>query len=219
MTTEAQKTELIEQFQAYLKQSNLDTLSAHSQPDLYSLLSELTGLKSEVKAESRQFKNTLDTLSSALTTVQDDNKALSTELALSAKRLDQQQDDLTRAMLLEFIGIYDSLASGIQVLHNYRPVNTLFKSSRKKDVSFIKRFEEGQIMSLRRFDQLFQRYQVKPIVCVGKMLDPTLMTAVETANNPELENGKVLEELRTGFLYKNQLLRLAEVKVNKLNAQ
>ena len=219
MTTEAQKTELIEQFQAYLKQSNLDSSPAHLQPDLYTLLSEFTSLKSEVKAESRQFKNTLDTLSSALTKVQDDNKTLSTELALSAKRLDQQQDDITRTLLLEFIDIYDSLASGLQVLNNYQPVNTLFKSSRKKDVSFIKRFEEGQLMSRRRFDQLFQRYQVKTIDCVGKMLDPTLMTAVETENNPELENGRVLEELRTGFLYKNQLLRLAEVKVNKLNVR
>ena len=42
------------------------------------------------------------------------------------------------------------------------------------------------------------------------------MTAVETAQNTQLATGIVLDELRTGFLYNDQVLRLAEVKVNKL---
>jgi len=31
-----------------------------------------------------------------------------------------------------------------------------------------------------------------------------------------VNNGIVLEELRTGFMFEDQVLRLAEVKVNKL---
>jgi molecular chaperone GrpE len=49
------------------------------------------------------------------------------------------------------------------------------------------------------------------------MLDPVTMTAVETGNNLKVENGIVLEELRKGFLYKDQVLRLAEVKVNRIS--
>ncbi len=217
MTTEVQQTELLEQFQHYLQQNSLDLSPIAQQPDLFSLLSELTSLKSEVKAESRQFKNTLDTLSSALTTVQEDKEHLAKELSLTRENFEQQQDKMMRTLLLEFIDIYDSLLLASTVLQNYQPVSSLFKSSRKKDIAFIKRFEDGQLMSLKRFTQLLQRYQVYPIECKGELLDPTKMHAVETISNPELDNGIVVEELRTGFLYKNQILRLAEVKVNKIN--
>ncbi len=215
MTTEAQKTELLKDFQKYLEQSHPEPFATGEQPDLNTLLSELTGLKTEVKAESRQFKNTLDTLSAALDTVQNDNKALTTELAASNERLAQQQSEIIRSMLLEIVELYDRLSTGVNVLQNYQPVNALFKHSRKKDIHFIERFKEGQLMTMRRFEQLLQRYQVRAIECVGKLLDPVSMSAVETGDNPQLENGIVLEELRKGFLYQNQVLRLAEVKVNK----
>jgi molecular chaperone GrpE len=219
MTTETQKSELLEQFQNYLEQSNFEPFSSDEQPDLSTLLNELTSLKTEVKAESRQFKNTLDTLSSALTSVQDDNKALSTELTGYTKRLEQQQYEIMRTMLLDIVDIYDRLTEGVGILQNYRPVSSLFKRSRDKDVRFIKRFKEGQAMTTRRFEQLFQQYQVRTIDCVGKLLDPVTMSAVETGHDPTLDNGIVLEELRKGFLFQDQILRLAEVKVNKINTR
>jgi len=216
MTTETQKNELLEEFQNYLADNSTATAVTQEQPDLHTLLSEFIGLKTEVKAESRQFKNTLDTLSSALNTLQEDNKALSAELELSKQRLEQQQTDMTRTMLLEMIDLYDRLHTGADVLHNYRPVKSLFKQSRKKDIRFVERFKEGQLMTIRRFEQLLQRYQVRAIDCAGKLLDPVSMNAIETGNDPALENGIVLEELRKGFLFNGQVLRLAEVKVNKI---
>jgi molecular chaperone GrpE len=216
MTTEDQKTELLEDFQKYLAQSHPDTFSLSEQPDLHTLLAEITGLKTEVKAESRQFKNTLDTLGSALDTVQDDNKALAAELAASVDRFKQQQTDMMRTMLLEIVDLYERLNTGVDVLQNYRPVNALFKHSRQKDVHFIERFKQGQEMTIRRFDELLQRYQISTVDCIGQLLDPETMTAVATEENPKLANGMVLEELRKGFLYQGQVLRLAEVKVNKI---
>ncbi len=217
MSTEAQKSELLEDFRNFLEQNDLDPFATNDQPDLNTLLTELTGLKTEVKAESRQFKNTLDTLSSALTTVQDDNKTLSAELTSYNERQEKQQREIMQTMLLDIIDIYDRMTAGVEILQNYRPVTSLFKRSRDKDIGFIKRFKEGQIMTVRRFEQLLQRYQIRPIDSVGKLLDPVTMSAVETEHNPKLENGIVLEELRKGFLFQDQVLRLAEVKVNKTN--
>lgn len=219
MTTDAQKNDLLEDFRQYLEQSRLEPLTSHEQPDLNTLLTEMAGLKTEIKAESKHFKSTLEVLSSALSTVQDDNKTLSAELAVHAQRLEQQQRETMRSMLLEFVDIYDRLSTGLGVLQNYRPVSALFKHSRDKDVHFIKRFKEGQEMTIKRFEQLLQRYQVRPIDCVGQLLDPVTMSAVETAHDPNRENGIVLEELRKGFLFKDQVLRLAEVKVNKTKAR
>ncbi len=211
MNSDVEKNKLLEQFKSYLEQSSVDSVITNEQPDLYTLLTEMTGLKTEVKAESRQFKNTLDTLSSALDTIQTENK----HLAESLLELKQQQAKEERAMLLELIDIYDRLNTGTDILKNYRPVKSIFKSSRKLDIKFIKSFHKGQAMSLRRFDQLFQRYQVSAIDCIEKQFDPTLMIAAETGNNQQFGKGIVLEVLRDGFLYKNQVLRLAEVKVNK----
>ena len=217
MTTDVEKNELLEDFQKYLDQSDLESIATNAQPDLKTLLSELTGLKTEVKVETRQFKNTLDTLSTALTSVQEDNKSLSAERAENLQRLEKQHAETMRTMLLDFIDIYDRLAIGGDILQNYRPVKSLFKNSRKKDIHFIKRFAQGQVMTVKRLDQLLQRYQVSPIDCVGELLDPVTMRAVETSCFPKLENGMVLEELRKGFMYQGQVLRLAEVRVNKIN--
>jgi molecular chaperone GrpE len=208
MTTESQRSELLEDFQNFLEQSNLDPLATSEQPDLNTLLSEMTGLKTEVKAESRQYKNTLDTLSSALTSVQNANETL-----------EKQQHEIMQTVFLDIIDVYDRLTAGVDILQKYRPVASLFKRSRVKDIGFIKRFKEGQIMTVRRYEQLFQRYQIQAIDCVGKLLDPTTMSAIETGHNPNLENGIVLEEIRKGFLFQDQVLRLAEVKVNKINAR
>ncbi len=213
MSTDAEKPQLLEQFQAYLEQTSIESVITAEQPDLHTLLSEMVGLKTEVKTQARQFKNTLDTLSSALATVQENNKLLAENLIESR----QQQDEIQKTLLLEFIDIYDRVKLGSELLQNYRPVKSLFKNSRKRDVKVIKQFQQGQNMSLRRFEQLLQRYQVRAIECVGMIFDPAKMNVIEIGNEQTVENGIVLEELRAGFVYKDQVLRLAEVKVNKVD--
>ncbi|MEQ1528718.1 MAG: nucleotide exchange factor GrpE [Methylococcales bacterium] len=215
MSDELQKQDLLADFQDYLQQSKLDQLASNAHPDLSTLLSEMAALKTEVKAESRQFKSTLDTLSSALDTVQENNKTL----AANSERLEQKQRELLRNVLLDFVDIYERLSTGLDVLQNYQPVAALFNHSKAQDLRFIKQFTEGQEMLLKRFEQLLQRYQVQAIDCVGKTLNPLTMTAVEIGHDPSLANGIVLAELRKGFWCADQVLRLAEVKVNKLNTR
>ena len=214
--SDTQKNRLLEEFQAYLEQTDLAHTLSVEQPDLSTLLGEMAGLKSEVKAESRHFKTTLDTLSNSLTTLQADNKALADELAANGERLQQMRSETLHAVMLEAVDIYDRLTAGFGVLQNYQPVSSLFSHAKKQDIRFIKSFKEGQSMTLKRFEQLLQRHNVQAIDCIGKLLDPCTMSAVEIDRNPKLENGIVIEELRKGFLFEGNVLRLAEVKVNKL---
>ncbi|MGR9012593.1 MAG: nucleotide exchange factor GrpE [Gammaproteobacteria bacterium] len=214
--SDAQKERLLEEFQQYLEQTDLEQVHEGAEPDLTTLLGEMAGLKAEVKAESRHFKTTLDTLGDALATVQADNKALTDELALHKTQLQQQRNEVLRAVLLELVDVYDRLTVGFGMLQNYHPVASLFSHSKKQDVDFIGSFKEGQGMTLRRFEQLLQRHRVVPIDCVGKTLDPHTMSAVEVGHDAKLDNGVVIEELRQGFLFEDQVLRVAEVKVNKL---
>ncbi len=215
MTSETQKNALLEEFQQFLQQDAAPGFSPDEQPDLNTLLMEMAGLKTEVKAESRQFKNTLDTLGTALAAVQEDNKALSEELRASSERMQQRQDEVMRTLLLEMVDIQDRLLGGLEVLRNYHPGTALFRRSRKKDVNFIRQLQEGQAMTARRFAQLLQRHHVTPLECIDKPFDPVTMHAVETDHDPERENGIVLAEVRKGFLYRGQVLRQAEVRVNK----
>jgi molecular chaperone GrpE len=214
--SDTQKNRLLEEFQTYLEQTDLAHTLSEEQPDLSTLFSEMAGLKSEVKAESRHFKVTLDTLSDALTALRTDNKVLTDELVTHSNRLQQARNETLRMVLLEMVDIYDRLTVGFGILQNYNPVSSLFSHSTKQDVRFIESFKEGQAMTLKRFEQLLQRHQVYAIDCVGRLLDPRTMSAVEISQDPNLDNGIVTEELRKGFLFEENVLRLAEVKVNKL---
>jgi molecular chaperone GrpE len=208
------KNRLLEEFQSYLDTVDLSQLASEQPPDLHTLLSEIAGLKSEVKAEARQFKNTLETLTEALSALQSDNKALTAELALHATHLQQQRHELSRTILMDLVDIYDRLLVGTAVLQNYKPVSSFF--AKKPDDRFINSVKEGQEITLKRVEQLLQRNQISPIECLGKPLDPHTMNAVEIGHDPKLANGIVIEELRKGFLFEKNVLRLAEVKVNKL---
>ena len=216
MTDENPQNTLLSSLQQYLDHTDFAHLTAVEQPDLSALFNDLAGLKSEVKAEARQFKATLDTLSDAVATLRADNQALRDELTAGAERMQQQRREVQCAMLLDIIDIYDRLSAAYQTLQNYRPVNGLFKHSKKQDVLFIESFGKGQEITLKRIEQWLQRRRVYPIDCVGKLFDAHSMTTQEIGRDPELENGIVLEELRKGFLFETQILRLAEVKVNKL---
>ncbi|MCF7986593.1 MAG: nucleotide exchange factor GrpE [Methylovulum sp.] len=216
MISESQKENLLQEIGAYLDEFELTSYSAHEKPDLASVFTELASLKSEVKIEARQFKTALDTLNDALNYVEKTNQVLTIELDAYAMRLQQQRLEILRPMLLEMVDLYDRFSTGLDVLHHYRPVSSLFKKSRKQDVRFITSFRQGQELSLKRFEQVLQKQRVYPIRCLGKMLDPHTMNAVEIDRDPKIDNGIVLEELRKGFLFEDQVLRIAEVKVNKL---
>jgi molecular chaperone GrpE len=212
--SDAHKNKLLEEFQNYLETVDLTQFASEQPADLNTLLSELTSLKSEVKAESRQFKNTLETLTTALGILQTDNNALVAELALHGTQLQQQRYELSRTILMDVVDIYDRLLVGLTVLQNYKPTTSFFAN--KQDPRFISSVTEGQAITLKRLENVLQRYQIFPIDCLGKTLDPHTMNAVEIGHNAKLPNGVVLEELRKGFLFENNVLRLAEVKVNKL---
>lgn len=216
MTSEYPQNELLTSLEHYLKQTDFGHLMTIDQPDLTALFTDLAGLKSEVKAESRQFKSTLDSLNAALETLKLDNQSLVEQLVAANQRLQQQRRELERAVLLDVVDIYDRLSEGYRMLQNYKPVDALFNHSKKQDVRFIEGFGKGQEITLKRLEQLLQRRRVYPIDALGKPFDAHTMTTLDIAQNPKLENGIVLEELRKGFLFEDQVLRLAEVKVNKL---
>ncbi len=207
---ETQKEKLIEQFREYLETSpvNFDT----QQTDLFSLFTELAALRMEVKLESRQVKNALDMFKVTFDTVQSSHDQLCKELEHCRSEQRTKIRDMTRSLLLAFLEVYDRLEAGVISLKNYTPSWHFFC---KREIRLIQGLQEGQAMTLRRLDQLLARYRVRPLEVFNKPLDPHRMRAVEVDSQSAIGNGIVTGELRKGFMWENELLRPAEVKVNK----
>ena len=70
--------------------------------------------------------------------------------------------------------------------------------------------DEGVKISIKHFLDILEQEGVKKIKTVGENFDPRTMECVETV---EGQDGKVLEELRSGYTIYNEVLRPAQVRV------
>jgi molecular chaperone GrpE len=72
--------------------------------------------------------------------------------------------------------------------------------------------DEGVKLSIKHFQDILENEGVKKIETVGKDFDPNLMEAIGTTQG---EDNKVIEEVRTGYMLFDQVLRPAQVIVGK----
>ena len=209
---------LLEQFRAALNTlpdaPEADEVSRRT--DLYSLFAELVALKTEVRLESRQVKTALDEFRAVFETLQASQTQLGGELDRARSAVPEQQRAALKPLLLELVELRDRFEAGLRVLNQYRPtlwVRWLGRRRRERDL--LQAVTQGQDISLRRLDHLLNAQQVVALDAAGKPLDPHTMRAAELDQRPDLANGIVTEELRRGYLWQGELLRLAEVKVNR----
>jgi molecular chaperone GrpE len=75
--------------------------------------------------------------------------------------------------------------------------------------------DEGVKLSIKHFLDILENAGVTKIETIGKIFDPNLMEAITTQVG---EDGKVLEEVRTGYMLFETILRPAQVVVGKSTA-
>ena len=91
----------------------------------------------------------------------------------------------------------------------------MFMTASEEDPA-LKNYLIGFEMINNNFKQVLEEEGVKKVVVeVGKELDPRYHQAFQTEWNEEYPEGVILQELQTGYVYKERLLRPALVKVNK----
>lgn len=208
----ATKETLMEEFRAFLE-SDFAQAALENAPavGLTTLLSELAALKNEVRLEARQFKTALDTLQGALRVEQE---ALQAESARHREETARMRRDTLRPLLIQLLDLRDRMAAGVQAAASYRP-GRFKRWRRKREIGLLKALGEGQALTLQRLEQLLSSYDVQSIEAINRGFDPHLMRAAEIERRPELDNGIVTAELRRGFYWGEEVLRIAEVKVNK----
>lgn len=71
---------------------------------------------------------------------------------------------------------------------------------------------EGLTLSIKQFTDVLKDEGVERIATQDRIFDPTLMECVATE---EGEDGRVVEEVRAGYVLHGKVLRAAQVKVGK----
>ena len=72
--------------------------------------------------------------------------------------------------------------------------------------------DQGLKLAINEFEEILKKHGIIEIDTLNKTFDPVVMECIEVANG---EEGKVVEELRKGYLFGEVLLRPAQVKVGK----
>jgi molecular chaperone GrpE len=210
---EAVKDQLTARFRAYLDDAvdlGSDT-EAGSAPDLFTLFSEVAALKNEVKLESRNVKSALDEFRGLYATLREANTRLADEQARCREQEQTLGHQRQKELLLELLDLRDRMQAGHEQAVRFRAGRLTGRTS----VRFIASMAEGMAMNLRRLDEFLVRRGVHPLSALGEKFDPHTMHAAELAKDPSSDEGLVVGELRKGFLYNDDLLRSAEVVVNR----
>ena len=103
------------------------------------------------------------------------------------------------------------------VLTKILPIVDNFERAMKSVPEDIKNnsFVEGIDKIYQQILKTFEEMKVVPIESVGKTFDVKYHNAVMTDETSDVEIDTVTEELQKGYMYKDQVLRPAMVKVRK----
>jgi molecular chaperone GrpE len=123
------------------------------------------------------------------------------------KRTDKEKSEsimsARSSVLLEFLPVADACERALQNLRD--PQN---------GQAGLEPYREGVELLYRQMLDSLARIGVVPIEAVGQKFDPHLHEALTREETPQCEENTVIQELRRGYLFKDRLLRPAQVKVS-----
>lgn len=132
---------------------------------------------------------------------------LQAEFENTRKRLEKEKQDFVRfaneGMIVELLNTLDDLERAVE----------LAQGQHQDLAAFLK----GVEMVLAHLYGLLREYGVKPIESEGKLFDPHFHEALMQAENAELPEHTIVEELQKGYLLNERVIRTAKVKVSKKN--
>ena len=211
--------QLVQRFENYLEKASQCQDKPAEKIDLFSFYSEIIALKNEVKIESRLIKQGLDDFKETAGSLQQGTAGLYSLLQESNKEHCSNVDiSALQPVLLGLIDLYDRIQASLQTLAADRPAGLLSRLGFGRRSSYgkvVRSMREGQKMILERILDLLADCNVHSIKALGRRFDPQIMRAVGTDTLPEVEDGMVSAELRTGFTWNEEVLRPADVRVNR----
>jgi molecular chaperone GrpE len=216
----AVKENLLDQFRCYLdsiEEAPEEPEDAGAEVDLFSVFVELAAVRNEVRTESRLVKEALDQFRGVFATLQSSHATLEQELKRVQGEARERGRALLRPLLLELLDLRDRLAAGLQ--QPTAPPERWFDRWLGRRPAEPESWREGLGITLRRLDRILAERRVARIEMVGRRFDPRMGRVVGTAQDVSIGAGIVVEEVTAGFMWDEELLRAAEVIVNKIDAE
>ncbi len=182
--------------------------------DLFTLLSEFTALRQEIRIQNREQGKTLATLTELAAFIDSSKETI--ELFKSRTRaLADLETNIRKTCekrtVLPFLDVRDALIRGLEAAQIVATTRRFLRPPPKGIEGVVSGYE----MAIRRIDKALATVDVTPVETVGKRFDPKTMKAVDKQRDERVEKGIVLRELVGGFRLGETVLRTAEVIVNE----
>ena len=121
------------------------------------------------------------------------------------KRLEREKQDFVKfaneGLILELLNVLDDLERTVESAQ-----------SRHQDVTA---FLKGVEMILAHLYEMLKEHGVRPMESLGKVFDPDYHEALMQAEDKDLPEHTIVEELQKGYLLNDRVIRTAKVKVSK----
>ncbi len=157
--------------------------------------------KKERKSKQKQ---QIEALEDELATIKDKLLRNAAELENFKKRINQERINDRKYASKYLIG---------ELLNPLEQMNKIVNMPTDNDM--LKNFLIGFKMVNDQFYAVLKQDGLKEIEALNQPFDPKLHHAIEKTSDKEHADGIILEVIQKGFIYKDQLLRPAMVKVNE----
>ena len=217
----AVKETLLDQFRCYLdsiEEAPEEPDAAGAEADLFTVFVELAALRNEVRTESRLVKEALDQFRGVFATLQSSHATLEQELKRAQAEARERGRALLRPLLLELLDLRDRLAAGAAAVRRAAAALVRALAQRRRQAE-PESWREGLGITLRRLDRILAERRVVRIEMAGRRFDPRMGRVVGTTQDATIGAGIVVEEVSAGFLWDDEVLRAAEVIVNKAGTE
>lgn len=181
-------------------------------PSLYQFHEELCAMRGELRKGFRKSSETFSRFADSLVGFNDYLQDARTQLARLQAATSGEGSGSRRELLLPLTDLLARLGRIEGILKSPpRRRFALFGAGRWE--RYWRSLRDGYDILLRHYEQLLRTEGVIRIPALNAPFDPRVMVAIATEARPNLPDGQVIEELSPGFLYKDEVLRLAEVVV------
>ena len=226
-TADNWKDRALDDFRRWLDElEELPPAVAEQEPpscDLHDLFAELAALRQEVRLQNREQSRAGRELANAAArydAIDRTTRRRDEELAALERRVSRAAED---RCLLSVLDLRDALVRGREAARKLRKAGKKAGRKRKRPRKPLRRLQpaiagvvDGYELALRRCDRTLARFGVHGVPAVGGPFDARTMHAVETRRVADREDGVVVDELVSGFVRDGEVLRLAEVAVNRV---
>ena len=209
--------ELLDQFRDYLEKTEEAQREVPRKLSLLTFYEELISLKNEIRIESRIVKQGLDDFQKTAELIEQGNRKMDILVEKSDTGSENAPSLVEKQVVQGLLDLYDGAQASLQTIRKSRKATSWLQRLRcGENQQILRSVHEGQKMTLDRALELLRLYGAVPMEVVGRRFDPHTMRAVGTDSLSGLEDGVVSNESRTGFTLHGDILRPADVRVNRL---